>query len=244
MIYLLLTVLGVILLIPAVVGLIVGLKTNAWSDVGIWYVKSVSTFLVGIPVTLAGFPIVAIALPFRIEHPETEVQFSDPRYASQGAHRLVTLPAWAKPWDNIFDGAWGDRRGWWNNYCLENYKKDCTAFRSMWQWLACRNPANYFSRVMTGVDVSLCTITVLGGVGEVVEEPGVSNWQFLVATRIDGKKYHRFFCSLPWWFDQGHAVMFDIGWKIKLAHNGISMDAPIKNRIKGSVFTPSFWKAL
>ena len=244
MIYILLTLLGVILLIPAVVGLIVGVKTGAWRNVAVWFGQSVSTFLIGIPVTLAGFPMVALALPFRVEHPETEVQFSDPRYASQGAHRLVTLPGRARPWDNIFDGAWGDRRGWWNNYCLGHYKKDCTAFRSMWQWLACRNPANYFSRVMTGVDVSLCTITVLGGVGEVIEEPGVSNWQFVVATRIDGKKYHRFFCSIPWFFKPTHGIMIDIGWKFDMSDVGIQTSDSIKNRIKGAVFTPSFWKEL
>ena len=101
----------------------------------LWAIKSLAVFLVGIPVTLLGLPIVALALLFRIEHPDTEATFTDPRFADQGKHRMVTLPAWALLWDNKFDGAWGDKRGWWNNYCLENYGKDCRSFRSMWQWL-------------------------------------------------------------------------------------------------------------
>ena len=210
----------------------------------LWAIKSLAVFLVGIPVTLLGLPIVALALLFRTEDPETEQQFTDPRFADQGKHRMVTLPAWALLWDNKFDGAWGDKRGWWNNYCLENYGKDCRSFRSMWQWLAIRNPANYWSRVLTGLDVSQCTIAKLAGDDEVDEEPGKWQWQFLLATRDDGALFHRLFCVFPWWFDPTHAVMIDIGWKFKLKHSRMSPDADVKDRVRGSVFTPSFWKSL
>ena len=65
-----------------------------------------------------------------------------------------------------------------------------------------------------------------------------------IALRSDGKCFPRLYAVLPWWFDQSHAVMIDIGWKIKLSHNGTSPDAEPSDRLKGSVFTPSLWKGL
>lgn len=212
-------------------------------DIITWFFKSFGVFLLGIPVTLLGFPMVALALPFRITHSETERPFTDQRFPV-GTHTLVTLPFWAKPWDNLFDGAEGDIRGYWNNECLSNWGRTGKAFWSMWVWLAVRNPANYWSRVMTGVDVSQCNIVKLAGDDVVEEKPGLWQWQFLCATHANGKKYHRLFCVFPWFFKPDHAVMIDIGWKIKLSHNDVLSDAPVKDRVKGSVFTPSPWKKL
>lgn len=73
------------------------------------FFKSWAVFLLGIPVTLLGFPMVALALPFRTEHKETEQVFTDARLPF-GKHTLVTLPFWARPWDNLSDGAEGDIR--------------------------------------------------------------------------------------------------------------------------------------
>ena len=142
------------------------------------------------------------------------------------------------------DGAEGDRRGWWNAYCLRNYGTTARTYYAMWQWLACRNPANYWSRVVTGVDVSRCTIRKIAGDDAVDELPGVCQWQFLVAEHDNGRRFYRLFCVFPWGFDPRHAVMIDIGWKFKLKHSRMSPDATVADRIRGSVFTPSFWKAL
>ena len=206
-----------------------------------WAFKSLSVFLIGIPITLLGFPLVAVALPFR-KYDLEKIKFS--QYPELGCWQRVTLPKWARWWSNEFDGAYGDKRGWWSNYCCENYGKDHTHFYSMWQWLACRNPANYWSRVVSGCDVSQCVITKLAGDDVVTETAGVFEWQFLVATNKNGTRFHRFFFVMPWWFRKDKAIMFDIGWKIKLSHNGMSPNAPVKDRIRGSVFTPSFWKSL
>lgn len=227
--------------IGALVGVVLGVKTRLWGEVAVWYFKATGLFLLGLPVVVLGWPIVALALRFRVEHTETSKPFTEhPEWNWQ----LVTLPWLFKLWSNEMDGAWGDKRGWWDNECRTKDGQPCTAFLSMWKWLACRNPANYWSRVITGCDLGPCKITKLAGDDVVLELPGFSQWQFLVATKPNGTRYHRFFCSLPWFFNAEHCVMIDIGWKIKLAHNGIGMDAPVADRIRGSVFTPSFWKAL
>lgn len=209
-----------------------------------WLFKSIATFLVGLPITILSPFITAIALPFRAEHPDTDATFTDPRFAAQGFHRLVTLPRWAKWWDNIYDGMWGDKRGWWNNYCLENYGKNCKAFLSMWLWNGIRNPANYYSRHVSGIDVTDYMIEKLLGDDEAVEEPGVISWQFLMGVNGKGVSVYRLFCVVPWWFKPTHGVLIDIGWKIKLAHNKVKPTDPPEDRFKGSVFTLSPWKAL
>lgn len=230
-------------LVAFVSGLAIAAKTGEWSRVASWFCSSTLVFIIGIPVTLLGFPVVAIALLFRTVHPLTDTPFTDSRNPS-GMHRMVTLPAWAWLWDNRFDGAEGDRRGWWNAYCLRTYGKTARSFYAMWQWLACRNPANYWSRVITGVDVSQCTIRKIAGDDTVDELPGVRQWQFLVAEHDNGRHFYRFFCSLPWFFRPDRAVMIDIGWKFKLKHSRMSPSAPVADRVRGSVFTPSLWKAL
>ena len=200
-----------------------------------WLFKSLAVFLLGIPVTLLGLPVVALALPFRTADLTTLKPFTQYR----GDWCLVRLPRWALWWDNAYDGALGDKRGWW-----DNYTGDCRSFSAMWDWLAIRNPANYWSRNIAGVDVSDCVIEKLAGMDEVIEEPGLGGWQFLVATSSSGARYHRLFVVLPWWFDATHAVLIDVGWKVKLSHNGTSAEARPQDRFKGSVFTLSPWKEL
>lgn len=204
-----------------------------------WLFKSILTFLIGLPITILSPIITAIALPFRVEHPETDTPFTDPRFTAQGFHRMVTLPKWALWWDNIYDGMWGDKRGWW-----DNETGDCTSFKSMWLWNGVRNPANYFGRHIKGIDVTRCRITKLAGQDVVEADEGLPGWQFLLATRDDGKTYHRLFMEIPWWFNSTKIFLLDIGWKIKLSHNDVEVDAPPQDRFKGSVFTISPWKNL
>ena len=204
-----------------------------------WFSKSTAVFLLGLPVTLLGLPIVALALPFRLYHPETTKPFTDQRQLP-GMWQLVTLPKWALLWDNKFDGAWGDKRGWWNNKAVELWGKRCYEFLPMWWWLAVRNPANYWSRVMTGCDVSKCVITCLAG-QELADEdhPG---WSFLVATERDtGKQFHLLQFWFPW--SETRGVLGRFGWKIEMDHNGTLPSESEKERIKGSVYRVLPWKA-
>lgn len=206
----------------------------------IWsLIKSFLLAIVGLPVTLIGLPLVAIGLPFRRSYPETMRPFS--QYPEHGQWMLIDLPSWLKPWSNPFDGALGDKRGWWAN---ERGGKPAS-YLSMWLWMAVRNPANYWSRVMTGVDVSRCKIErVKGNADVIIEEPGVSNWHVLKATRDDGKTFYRLWIVWAYPFRPDKSLNIDLGWKLKLEDNGMAKDAPIKDRIVGSVFTPGIWKTL
>lgn len=207
------------------------------------FIRAFLLAIVGLGVTFIGFFVVAIGIGFRRAVGDP-VPFTDPRYAHLGSWQLVRLPAWLLPWDNAFDGLLGDTRGWYANWCAENGIA-YPSFRAMWWWAAVRNPANYWSRVTTGVDVSRCVIDmVAGNDAEDTEEPGVFSWQLLCAHRDDGKVFPHFFLTWPWPFRQDKAVQLDVGWKISLSHNGMSSDASLKDRIKGSVFTPSLWKSL
>lgn len=94
-----------------------------------------------------------------------------------GVWQLITLPAWLSGGATSSTGHGGDKRGWWNTNCVNEYGKYYFEFFPMWMWLAIRNPANYWSRVMTGCDVSKCDITRLAGRDLANEDhPG---WSFL-----------------------------------------------------------------
>lgn len=194
------------------------------------FLRSFGIFLLGIPVTLLGLPIVWVALHFRIEHPENAVPFSQ----FPGEWWPVHLPKWAWPWDNNSDGMLGDKRGWWDNYCRENYDTSCNALYSMWQWAAVRNPANNWSRYVTGVDQSRCKVEMLAGT---VEDPDddTPGWNLLLATRDDGKSFPLFQGWLKYPFaDKGFYWRF--GWKVELN------ETVVGENWKGSVFKFSPWK--
>lgn len=186
-------------------------------------------------VTISGLIVVPVALLFRKPVPGTLQKFT--QYV--GWWELVRLPKWALWWDNAYDGMLGDKRGWWNWHT-----GNCRSFWSMYKWAAIRNSANYFSRNIIGCDVSDCVIVKAAGVDVVDENPGSRQWQLLRALDSKGRFYFRFYLVWAYPFRPDKGVMIDMGWKIKLAHNGTAKDAPPQDRYKGIVFTPSFWKAL
>lgn len=206
-----------------------------------WFFKSTGLFLIDIPITLFGLIAVAIGYPFRREFPDTKKEFTQ----FPGEWVMVRMPKWLSPWDNEYDGMRGDRRGWWDNYCREKYGVGSDSFKAMYLWTAVRNPANYWSRRLSGVDLANCKIMRLAGnVDVVTEEPGCKEWHFLMCEKPNGSRYYRFFMS--WAYDRfpDHGIMIDIGWKFKMEHNNLSADTDDKNRIKGSVYTLSPWKKL
>lgn len=195
-----------------------------------------------IVLAVVGLVVVALALPFRTESGMPCV-FSDPRFTHLGQWRLCRLPRWALWWDNPFDGLYGDARGWWANQCLEAGRA-YDSWASCWLWAAIRNPVNYFSRQVIGVDVAECTIARLAGADYVEADQGAPGWQVLLATRADGKTFPRFLLELPWRFAPSHILLIDLGWKVKLSHNGTFKDAAPEQRIKGVVCAISLWKEL
>lgn len=180
--------------------------------------------------------VVPVALLFRRTVEGTKQPFTQ---FPVGEWELVRLPSWALLWDNPYDGMLGDKRGWWHLHT-----GDCRSFWSMYKWAAIRNGANYFARNVVGCDVSECLIVKRFGDDVVQEEPGLRQWQLLRALDSKGRRYFRLYLCFAYPKRPDKALMIDLGWKIKLSHNGTRKDARPQDRFKGLVCTISPWKGL
>ena len=202
-------------------------------------IRAFLLFITQIPLILLGVPLVWLMVPHAEADESTRRPYS--QYPELGSWVFTNFGGW---WGNPCDGLLGDKRGWWANYCREHYGKPETHPYCMWKWAAFRNPINGFSRLVAGIDVSRCEVEKVWGQDVVQDSVGMTGWQYLRATRDDGKTFPRLYVVIPWWFKPTSAIMLDIGWKIKLSHNGTSPDAPLQDRMKGDVFTISPWKTL
>lgn len=160
-----------------------------------------------------------------------------------GSWQRVRLPWWLRPWDNPFDGLWGDTRGDWAQWC-QGVGLDYRSRFAMWLWAAIRNPANHFSRYALGVDVADGHVERLAGAEVIHEEPGARAWQFLKFSPASGLPRYRFFLVWALPLIPSKAVLVDLGWKIKTSHNAVLPDAPENDRRKGFVFVLSPWKTI
>lgn len=201
-------------------------------------IRAFLLFLIQIPLIVAGLFIVPFMIPFRKVDPLTLSPYT--QHPELGDWVFANFPGW---WGNPCDGLIGDKRGDFAQLCVDHGIKP-GGFVAMWIWAAIRNPVNYWSRCVAGIDVSQCVIGKLWGDDVVTEEPGWYGAQYLIATRSDGRMFPRLFISFPWLFRRDKAFMLDIGWKIKLSHNGTPSTARINDRMKGNVFTISPWKGL
>lgn len=201
-------------------------------------VRAFLLFLLQIPLTLVGLVIVPAMIPLGTTDESTRRPYTS--FPELGDYVFTNFPGW---WGNPCDGLVGDKRGDFAKWCVDHGIKP-GSFLAMFIWAAIRNPINYWSRCVAGVDVSRCKIEKLWGDDEVIEEPDCGGEQYLVATRDGGKKFPRLFIVWPYIFRPDRAFMLDIGWKVKLSHNGTPRDARINDRMKGNVFTISPWKGL
>ena len=225
----------------AILGIILATRMKSRRAIIAWWLQSTLIFLAGIPVTIVGLFAVAIGIPSRHAVAGSERPFSDPRYTHLGSWQLVRLPWWCRPWDNAFDGLAGDKRGWYANWSL-NRKLGYPSFLSMWIWAAFRNPANFWSRNMTGCDVTGSTVEVLYGPTEVDDShPGL---HMLLCTDAKGRKYPVVEICYPWPAFPKYGIYGRFGWKIKAAHAGTPAGSPPQDCIKGSVYRLSLWKGL
>lgn len=187
-------------------------------------------------VTALGLPMVAIGLLCGTrDYPETAKDFTK----SNGKWVLRRLKIPFLPWDNQFDGMLGDSAGDWNNICLAKDGRSCESLLSMWKWAALRNPANFFGRIMLGIDVLDYKFELLGGRFFVSEtSPG---WQFIMATHIEtGKrKYCLRFCHK--WNDE--RVLYGIfGYKLSMEQEFVTADSNFRDRLVGTVARINPWK--
>ena len=203
----------------------------------IWgFLRAFGLALLKLPLWLIGLPMVWVALPYRSFALETTTPFS--QFPAQGSWMLVRLPKWALWWDNAFDGMLGDKRGWWANEC----DGQAGTRYNMWRWAALRNPANYFSRNVCGIDVSQIRVEKVAGNLHDESVAPYRGFFLLKGTAQNGRIYPRLYMEFAIHGNKG--LMLDFGWKIKLSHNGTPSDAPEKDRLKGIVFTGSPWKEL
>lgn len=202
------------------------------------FLRLLGLLLIELPVQFIGLFINALTIPFAREDDDLSND-GNPRQYSQfpelGEWVRVRLPKWALWWDNPYDGLRGDKRGWWANECRKNGRTE-RDFLSMYIWSAIRNPANYFSRKVTGCDVSDCSIQKIFGNADIVDDTGKSgkSWHYLVAVDSKGKRFIRLFGVFPW--AKTKMLYVNIGWKIKLEHNGTPKTNREQDRYKGNTF--------
>ena len=185
-----------------------------------------------------GLFVVAAMISFRTTDETTRKPYTE--HPELGDYVFTNFMGW---WGNPYDGLVGDKRGEFAQWCVDNGIKP-GSFRAMWIWASQRNPVNKWSRNVVGVDVAFCKIVKVFGDDSIFEDPGKCCVQLLCATRNDGKEFCRLFIALAYPFRPSKAFMLDIGWKVKLTHNGTKTDARPQDRYKGHVCTISPWKSL
>ena len=208
------------------------------------WIRFVFLLILEIPVILLGLLINAIAIPFRYED-RSHLNDGQPRtytkYPEHGTWKRIRLPRWALWWDNPYDGLLGDKRGWWANRCRESDRTEYN-FLSMYIWSALRNPANYFSRKVTGCDVSDCVIKRVAGNVDYVNRyivKDTTHWQVLDAVDSKGRHYPRLMTLIPW--SKKYCIEINIGWKLELKQNGRPKDGDEQDRLIGNTIRVKFF---
>jgi len=206
------------------------------------YLQWVMYRLANIIVIITGIPIVAIGLLFRSCRyiqwaPFTEYIEIEPGW------NLCMMPNWMFWWNNFFDGCYGDKRGWWANNQKEK-GRDYKSWLSCFLWTAIRNPANGFSRLHCGVDTANLDIVLESGSPIVEADIGFPGYQYLIGYYRGTSKISCFRIFIEWPYPNcNHGLLVDLGWKIKLSHNDVTEESPLKDRMKGTVMTISPWKS-
>ena len=204
--------------------------------VSTWFWKGFGLYLLEMPVNLLGLVIVALAIPFKTEDKTTEKPFT--QYPQHGNWLLCRLPVWARPWDNPRDGLYGDKRGWWANERDGDYK----SFLSCWLWTAVRNPANYFSRVMTAIDTTGASLKRLAGTSDQANENELG-WHFISCEK-DGEILGCLFqAAIKYPFSSKYGFYCRFGYKIELDEPMTEAD-DYYDRMRSSVWKFSPWKDL
>lgn len=178
--------------------------------------------LVRLVLIAAGLVVVPLALPF-----------ADWASSVDDNRPITILPRWAWLWSNDFDGAMGDKRGWWDAHAP--FGLGAQHWFSQFWWLAIRNPANNLRRTPLGsCPVSDCMIFWEGN-RDVADKPGRFGMQFVEAVhRLSGRKYHGFYWTKR--LTDTRCFVVRLGWKIQPSHEG-EEEPP-----KGFTFKINPWK--
>lgn len=185
-----------------------------------WFLRA----LLHIVLAAVGIVVVPIALLFKTSG--TSVSDGRP---------IIVLPDWAWLWSNDFDGALGDKRGWWDAHAP--FGLGAHHFFSMFVWLAIRNPVNNKRRTSWfACPVADCYVDYAGDF-EVEDKPGKTGWQFVEAEHERTEQVWRgFYLVYPW--NAERALVLRLGFKIKPSH------ADTNEPPKGFTFRINPWKAI
>ncbi len=189
------------------------------------YLISILTIFIILPATL-----VAIGLPFK--------QYLGMRYLDDGVSiPHYDLPNWLKWLQNPEDGLTGDSRGWYWNVKM----KGKPAWFKMWWWSGVRNTYNYLKRFIIGIDIRKFTFHKLCGADYVRDDLINQGFQILYAKPKDGWFPRPMLYWVRQWGDSNRAIVLQIGWKIKLEHNGTAYEDEW-DYYKGLTFEPNPYK--
>lgn len=182
-------------------------------------------FLIRLVLIVLGFIVVPVALLF----PQAGTSVSDGR-------PIMVLPGWAWVWSNDFDGALGDKRGWWD--ANAPFGLGAHHFLSKFVWLAFRNPVNNLRRTdWFSCPVSSCFIDYAGS-SVVEDKPGMGGWQFVTAEHERTEKtWHGFYWVHEW--NAERAFVIRLGFKIKPDHEVMAGEPP-----KGFTIRLNPWKSI
>ena len=130
------------------------------------------------------------------------------------------LPNWLSWLQNPVDNLTGDSRGWYWNIKMAGKP----AWFKMWWWSGVRNPWNYLKLRVIGIDMREHVVTKIIGQDVVRDDFINTGFQILRAGRYYACNYRDKY-SLYWvmrWFKSNRAIVMQLGWKIKLSHNGMT----------------------
>ncbi len=137
---------------------------------------------------LLGWLLIPIGLAFTKTAAFTAHPYRD--YPELGNHELVFLPDWEifRPHQNFWDGALGDKRGWYSN----KFKWMSPFFRKWW-WLAFRNPFNAKKRIFDSIDIAKCVTVLASGKPYLDEDEGIFGESFILAQDLyTGERYYSY----------------------------------------------------
>lgn len=204
-------------------------------DIGATFVSWSVTLVVRVIAILAGLIMVPLGLAFtKLPDPDaTEWQY-------------IGLPKWCDPWDNVRDGAMGDKRMWWwlKGYptWVDSLPRKMQSFVKAFWWLAIRNSANKLARYYAGFGcpIDKCEIDYIGDY-RVSDDIGGEGFQFVKASGPIFNYYSIYHhIALPQkGFFKGKALIARMGHKVEPRHadKDWSLEEPTK-RFKNWTFRP------
>jgi hypothetical protein len=151
-----------------------------------------------------------VGLLFKEVVPKTAHPYAE--FSQYGNWQLVLLPDWKilRPYQNLWDGAMGDKRGWYRHHYawMPEYLR-------MWWWLAMRNPTNFHGRVTKAFNIRPCKTEHVAGKPRIDEDENLFGYSLLRAIdQVTGNKYYAFKLAIK--VASNRYLLWKVGYKFEL----------------------------